>query len=357
MGVFDTIGTERHQSVHFGTDPDTGLRSIIAIHSTVLGPALGGTRFYPYPSEHDALIDVLRLSKGMTYKAACAGLSLGGGKAVIIGNPPVDASDELFASYGRFVEGLAGQYITAEDVGTTVANMEIVARHTQYVRGLMVEHGGSGDPSPATARGVIAAQEAVANMLWGSRDLAGRRVAIKGVGKVGMALAQKLSAVGAELIVADVDATATDIAASEFGAKVVDVDDIHQTECEIFAPCALGGDLNERSIPELRCTAVVGSANNQLALEEDGDRLRAAGILYAPDFVVNAGGIINIAAEEGGYSSEKAAGMIDRIFDNLTEILTTAERLDIGTHVAAEHVAEERIAAAAATEAERDPGT
>jgi len=357
LGVFDTIGTERYQSVHFGTDPDTGLRSIIAIHSTVLGPALGGTRFYPYRSEHDALIDVLHLSKSMTYKAACAGLSLGGGKAVIIGDPSVDASDGLFASYGRFVEGLSGQYVTAEDVGTTVADMEIVATQTRYVRGLLVEHGGSGDPSPATARGVIAAQEAVANMLWGSRDLAGKRVAIKGVGKVGMALAQSLSTLGAELIVADVDAAATDIAASEFGAKVVDVDEIHQAECEIFAPCALGGDLNEYSIPELRCTAVVGSANNQLAFDEDGDRLRSAGILYAPDFVVNAGGIINIAAEDGGYSPEKAAEMIDRIFDNLTEILTTAERLDIGTHVAAEHVAEERIAAAAALEAERDPGT
>ncbi len=350
MGVFDTIGTDRHQSVHFGTDPDTGLRSIVAIHSTVLGPALGGTRFYPYASEHDALVDVLRLSKGMTYKAACAGLSLGGGKAVIIGDPARDATDDLFRAYGRFVDGLAGRYITAEDVGTTVENMEVVATQTDHVRGLSVEHGGSGDPSPATARGVLAAQRAVATLLWGSDDLAGKRVAIKGVGKVGMSLARKLAGLGAELIVADVNPAATEIASVELGAKVVDVDEIHHVECEIFAPCALGGDLNARSIPELRCTAVVGSANNQLATEEDGDRLRAAGILYAPDFVVNAGGIINIAAEHGGYTTEKAAAMIDRIFDNLTEILTTADRLDIGTHTAAEHVAEERIAAAAAME-------
>ncbi len=357
MGVFDTIGTERHQSVHFGADPDTGLRSIIAIHSTVLGPALGGTRFYPYASEENALYDVLRLAKGMTYKAACAGLALGGGKAVIIGDPATSGTDDLFRSYGRFVDGLGGQYITAEDVGTTVADMEVVATRTDHVRGLTIEHGGSGDPSPATARGVVVAQKAVATMLWGSEDLTGTRVAIKGVGKVGMSLARRLSALGADVIVADVNPAATELASVELGVKVVDVDEIHHVECEIFAPCALGGDLNERSIPELRCIAVVGSANNQLATEPDGDRLRAAGILYAPDFVVNAGGIINIAAEQGGYSIEKAAVMIDRIFDNLTEILTTADRLDIGTHTAAEHVAEERIAAAAALEAERDLGT
>ena len=357
MGVFDTIGTEGHESVHFGADPGTGLQCIVAIHSTALGPALGGTRFYPYRSEHDALVDVLRLSKGMTYKAACAGLALGGGKAVIIGDPAEVASNALFEAYGRFVDGLGGQYVTAEDVGTTVANMEIVATRTTYVHGLSIEHNGSGDPSPATARGVVAAQKAVATMLWGSKDLTGKRVAIKGVGKVGMALAEKLHHLGAELIVADVNTGATDTAATNFGAKVVDVDEIHQVECEIFAPCALGGDLNDRTIPELRCTAIAGSANNQLATEQDGNRLRSAGVLYAPDFVINAGGIINIAAEEGGYSLEKAASMVDRIFDNLTEILTTAERLDIGTHVAAGHVAEERIAAAAAMEAQRDPRT
>ncbi len=338
-------------------DTTTGLRTIIAVHSTVLGPALGGTRFYPYTSEHDALIDVLRLSKGMTYKAACAGLPLGGGKAVIIGQPTGIGSDDLFGAYGRFVESLGGQYITAEDVGTTVANMEIVATQTQYVRGLTVEHGGSGDPSPATAHGVATAQRAVATMLWGSQDLAGKRVAIKGIGKVGMALAERLSRHGAELIVADVNTVATDIASREYGAKVVDTDEIHHVECEIFAPCALGGDLNERTIPELRCAAVVGSANNQLATHDDGDRLADAGILYAPDFVVNAGGIINIAAEEDGYSPEKADAMVERIFDNLIEILSTADRLGIGTHVAAEHVAEERIAAVAAMEDQRDPGT
>jgi leucine dehydrogenase len=346
LGVFDSVAHEEHESVHFGIDHNSGLQAIVAIHSTVLGPSLGGTRFYPYESEADALTDVLRLSKGMTYKAACAGLDQGGGKAVIIGNPATLASPDLFRAYGDFIAGLSGRYVTAEDVGTTVANMEVVATRTNYVSGLSTDHGGSGDPSPATARGVFVSQQAVATRLWGSRDLSGRRIAIRGVGKVGMALAGLLSEAGAELIVADVDQEATNVAVRRFGAKVVPVDDIHRVHCDIFAPCALGGDLNERTIPELGSVAIAGSANNQLATEADGDRLRESGILYAPDFVVNAGGIINIAAEPGGYTREKAHSMIDAIFDNLTEILDAADRLGIGTHTAAERVADERIASA-----------
>jgi leucine dehydrogenase len=346
LGVFDNVAHEQHESVHFGVDHPSGLQTIVAIHSTVLGPSLGGTRFYPYGSEAEALTDVLRLSKGMTYKAACAGLDQGGGKAVIIGDPATLASPDLFRAYGEFIDGLAGRYVTAEDVGTTVANMEIVASRTDHVSGLLPEHGGSGDPSPATARGVLVSQQAIATLLWGSNNLAGRRIAIKGVGKVGMALAELLFDAGAELIVADVNDDATERAATRYGAKVVAVDEVHRVHCDIFAPCALGGDLNEWTIPELRCTAIAGSANNQLASEQDGDRVRAAGVLYAPDFVVNAGGIINIAAEPGGYTQEKANTMIDGIFDNLTEILTTADRLGIGTHTAAERVADERITTA-----------
>jgi len=346
LGVFDRIGAETHQSVHFGADPESGLRSIVAIHSTALGPSLGGARFYPYSSEEEALVDVLRLAKSMTYKAACAGLAQGGGKAVIIGNPATDRTDALFQAFGRFIEGLNGQYVTAEDVGTTVSDMEIVATETAHVSGLGLKHGGSGDPSPATARGVIAAHKAVAHMLWGTQDLAGRRVTIKGVGKVGMSLAERLSSLGAEIVVADIDEQAVDHAATLHGAKVVDVDDIHKIDCDIFAPCALGGDINVRTIPELSCAAVAGSANNQLVNDDDGDLLKSAGILYAPDYVVNAGGIINIAAEHGGYTTDKAARMIDAIYENLTEILTTANRLGIGTQVAAAHVAEERISAA-----------
>lgn len=346
MGVFETIGTETHESVHFGVDHASGLRAIVAIHSTALGPSLGGTRFYPYPDEHSALVDVLRLSKGMTYKAAAAGLAQGGGKAVIIGDPDKIASDGLFRAYGRFIEGLAGRYITAEDVGTSVGNMEVVATGTSFVRGLPLDNGGSGDPSPATARGVVASIRAVGDHLWGTDDLHGRRVAVKGIGKVGYALVEMLASRGAELIVADVDEKATDAVASDFGAEVVSVAEIHTVDCDVYSPCALGADLNESTIPHLRCTAVVGSANNQLAVAGDVDRLARRGILYAPDFVVNAGGIINIAAETGGYSVEKSNRMVDNIYNNLTEILDISDRLGISTEAAAEQVAETRIEAA-----------
>lgn len=348
MGVFDTIGTETHESVHFGSDPGSGLRTIVAIHSTVLGPSLGGTRFYPYASEADALTDVLRLAKGMTYKAACAGLDQGGGKAVIIGHPEALRSPELFTAYGRFIDGLAGRYITAEDVGTTVADMEIVATRTRYVSGLPIGNGGSGDPSPATARGVVAAMRAIGQHLWGSPEVTGRKVAIKGVGKVGMSLAERLHRASVELVIADVDDEAAQRAAIDFAAKVVDVDDIHAVDCDVFAPCALGADLDQDSIAELACAAIAGSANNQLATEADAERIAARGILYAPDFVVNAGGIINIAAESGGYDVARAATMVDRIFDNLTEILSSAAARGISTEAAATRMADERIAAAAA---------
>ncbi len=343
MGVFETIGAETHESVHFGEDKASGLRAIVAIHSTVLGPSLGGTRFYPYPDEHAALVDVLRLSKSMTYKAAAAGLSQGGGKAVIIGDPSELAGPELFRAYGRFVQGLAGRYITAEDVGTTVANMEIVATETPYVSGLPLDVGGSGDPSPATARGVVASIKAVSNYLWGTTDLGGRSIAIKGVGKVGISLAEMLASEGVGLVVADVNGRATEMASMRFGAKVVSTDEIHAVECDIFSPCALGADLNESTIPQLACTAVVGSANNQLAVAMDAERMADSGILYAPDFVVNAGGIINIAAETGGYSINKADRMVDKIYDNLTEVLQASDRLGISTEEAAEHVADSRI--------------
>lgn len=347
MGVFETIGTETHESVHFGNDAATGLRAIVAIHSTALGPGLGGTRFYPYRDEHEALVDVLRLSEGMTYKAACAGLQQGGGKAVIIGDPSTEGSRALFEAYGDFIDGLAGRYITAEDVGTTVSDMEVVATRTAHVRGLARTHGGSGDPSPATARGVVAAMRAVAQRLWGSADLTGRRVSIKGVGKVGMSLAERLADLGVDLVVADINEEATDHAAATFGAKVVGTDEIHRVDVDIFAPCALGADLNPVSIPELACAAIAGSANNQLLTTNDADLLAERGILYAPDFVVNAGGIINIAAEHGGYDVDRAASMVDAIFDNLSEIFHIADELELNTEQAAEKVADERIAAAA----------
>ena len=345
MGVFDAIGSETHEEVLFGVDHRSGLRTIIAIHNTALGPALGGTRFFPYPSEEEALEDVLRLAKGMTYKSAAAGLDLGGGKAVIIGDPATDKSERLFRVYGSAIDSLGGRYITAEDVGTTMEDMVMIRRATDYVSGLPLAHGGSGDPSPATARGVQRAMEAVAERMWGSSGLSGRRIAVQGVGKVGMGLVERLREAGVETIVADVNPAAVDHAVTVFVAKGVELDEIYGVDSDIFSPCALGATINERTIPLLQTAAIVGSANNQLGIDEDADRLDERGILYAPDFVVNAGGVINIATERDGYSVERAAEMVDRIFDNVGTVLDLAAAEGINTNQAAQRIAEERIEA------------
>ena len=343
MGVFDSIAGDDHEQVLFGFDPVSGLKTIIAIHSTDLGPALGGTRFYPYPSEQDALTDVLRLSKGMTYKAAAAGLDLGGGKAVIIGDPHSDKSERLFRAYGRIVDSLQGRYITAEDVGTGVADMEMIRRETRWAVGIPVAEGGSGDPSPATARGLFAALTAVSEKLWGTDDLAGRRVAVQGVGKVGHAFVRLLVETRADVVVTDAYEPALRRAVEDFGVKGVDPDDIFDVDCDVFSPCALGAVLNPETIPRLSCQAVVGSANNQLATDADADRLAARGILYAPDFVINAGGLINVYEEMRGYSKTRAMHRVDSIREATLRILDTAEKRGINPHLAAVAVAEQRI--------------
>ncbi|MBA2337978.1 MAG: Glu/Leu/Phe/Val dehydrogenase [Acidimicrobiia bacterium] len=344
VGVFDAIGLDTHEEVLFGYDRVSGLRSIIAIHSTALGPALGGTRFFVYPDEEAALVDVLRLSKGMTYKSAAAGLDLGGGKAVIVADADTVKSERLLRAYGNVIDSLGGRYITAQDVGTTTEDMAMIRRQTRWVAGLPVEDGGSGDPSPATARGVVAAMRAVAERLWGNEALNDRTVAVQGVGKVGSDLVARLVELGANVIATDVNQAALDAVATDHGAKIVGLDDIYDTECDIFAPCALGASLSADTIPRLRCAAVVGSANNQLAEEGDADRLTANGILYAPDFVVNSGGIIDVASGVDGYRPESAGLAIDRIKAAVTAILDRAEQRGINPHRAAEEVAEERIA-------------
>ena len=335
-----------HETVLHAVDRPTGLQAIVAIHSTVLGPALGGTRFYPYPDEDSALTDVLRLSSGMTLKAAAAGLDLGGGKAVIIGDSDVLGTEALFEAYGRVVDSLGGRYITAEDVGTTVEDMAVVARRTRHVKGLPLDMGGSGDPSPMTARGVHVSMRAVAAHLWGSPSLAGRRVAVQGVGKVGAALVELLAADGADVIVADVDRDSLEEVVAATGATVVAPEAILSASCDILAPCALGAVLSASTIPDLRCAAIVGSANNQLATRDDAVRLADVGILYAPDFVANAGGIVNISVElEGdGYSQARAADRVDRIFGRMTEILDVARADAITPLAAAERLANQRIA-------------
>ena len=343
MGVFDVVAKEGYEQILYGYDEVSGLKAIIAIHSTALGPALGGTRFFPYESEEEALHDVLRLAKGMTYKAAAAGLDLGGGKAVIIGDPREDKGERLFRAYGRIVDSLQGRYITAEDVGTTTNDMDIVRRETRWALGSSVALGGSGDPSPVTARGLYAATRAVAQKLWGDTDLAGRRFAVQGVGKVGSAFVQLLVEHRAEVVVTDAYEPAIESAVETYGVKPVDPNEIYEVDCDFFSPCALGAGLNETTIPKLGCRAIVGSANNQLATDEDADRLAARGILYAPDFVVNAGGLINVYDELHGYSKTRAMHRVDSIFDATLKILETAEEHGINPNQAALKVADDRI--------------
>jgi len=345
VDVFDRMQTHGYEQVVFCHDRSTGLRSIIAIHSTRLGPALGGTRFHPYPSEADALVDVLRLAKGMTYKSAAAGLDLGGGKAVIIGDPRTDKCEALLRAYGRFVDSLNGRYLTAEDVGTTVPDMDVIRRETRFVTGTSTSIGGSGDPSAATAWGVLNAMRAVAEHLWGSDSLEGRHITVAGVGKVGSALVAHLNESGAKVTVADVDDKKVERMARQHGAAVAPVGEVHSLPCDIHSPCALGATLNATTIAQLACAAVCGSANNQLAEPADAERLVDAGVLYAPDYVVNAGGVINIAEELRGYDAEGAWARVAVIRETTAKVLATARDEGITTAAAADRLAEDRIAA------------
>jgi len=343
LGVFDALGDRGHEEVVFGSDPASGLKTIIAIHSTALGPALGGTRFFPYGSEKDALDDVLRLSQAMALKAAAAGLDLGGGKAVIIGDSRKLKSERLWRAYGRVVDSLQGRYITAEDVGTDAHDMEMIRRETRWVVGVPVEEGGSGDPSPATARGLMAATRAVLKFMGGSESVSGRKVAVLGVGKVGSDLVRRFVEEGAKVTIADVYPPAIERLTAAFDVDVVSPEDIVEVECDVFAPCSMGGLLDDTTIPRLRCQAIVGSANNQLATVADAERIAERDILYAPDFVVNAGGLINVSEELTGYAIEKAAAHIDKIYDNTLRVLEASRERRVTPNVAAVDLAEERI--------------
>lgn len=334
-----------HEQVVHCDEPEVGLRAIIAVHSTKLGPSLGGTRFYPFDSEEAALADVLRLSRAMTYKSAAAGLNLGGGKAVIIGDPRRDKTDDLLRAYGRFVDSLGGAYVTTEDVGTTVADMEIIHTQTRHVTGFAVEHGGSGDPSEATGWGVFSSMRTLAKRVWNVASLEGRHVAIQGVGKVGTYIAGHLARDGAKLTIADVSQEAVQRVVDTYGASTVAPDEIHKIECDILSPCALSGEVNVRTVPEMRCAVVCGCANNQLETPEDAERIAEAGIIYAPDFIVNAGGVINISheLEPGGYDRQRAMDHSWAIGDTIARVLDEAERSSITTEEAAERVAEARL--------------
>jgi leucine dehydrogenase len=343
MGVFEHINGDGFEQIVFFSDDASSLRAIVAIHSTALGPALGGTRFYPYPSEEAALVDVLRLAQGMTLKAAAAGLDLGGGKAVIIGDPKRLKSEEMLRAYGRYVATLGGRYITAEDVGTSLADMDIVRRETRWVTGCSHTYGGSGDPSPVTAYGVLQGMKASALEAYGTAELKGLRVAVQGVGKVGYALCGYLVEEGAEMVVTDVDTDNLARAVADFGVKTTEPDQIYGLDADIFAPCAMGAVINDDTLSELNCKIIAGSANNVLARDEHGEKLRGLGIVYAPDFVVNAGGIINISDELQGYNRERAVKRVDGIFETLQTVFALAREQGVSTVAAATEYAYERI--------------
>jgi leucine dehydrogenase len=345
MGVFEMPEFDDHEDVVFHHDAATGLRAIVAIHSTVLGPAAGGCRMWAYPSSSDALGDVLRLSRGMSYKNAMANLAFGGGKAVILADPRRPKTPELFEAYGRFVNSLGGRYITAEDVGTTTTDMENVARQTRYVSGLARQTGAvGGDPGPKTALGVYLGVKAAARFRLGRSELQDLKIAVQGVGGVGYHLCRLLAADGARLYVADVRPTATERAADEWRAVPVTAQDILHQDVDVFAPCALGAILNAQSIARLRAKVVAGAANNQLALDRDGLALHTAGVLYAPDYVINAGGIINVFHEYYGVSSEaQVHAAIAGIPARLTDIFERSRRENRPTNAVADELARARI--------------
>jgi leucine dehydrogenase len=342
--IFETLAQTGHEEVVFCHNKDAGLKAIIAIHNSVLGPALGGLRMWNYATEQDALNDVLRLSRGMTYKAAVSGLNLGGGKAVIIGDPAVDKSEALFRAFGRFVNSLNGRYITAEDVGIDVNDMEYVFKETPFVTGVHQVHGGSGDPSPFTAYGTLQGLMAALQVKFGNEEVGNYAYAVQGVGHVGMEFVKLLRERGAKVFVTDINKDLVQRAVDDHGAEAVATDQIYDVDAQVYSPCALGGTVNENTLPRLKCQVICGAANNQLANDEIGDEVMRKGILYAPDYAVNAGGLMNVSLEIDGYNRERAMRMLRTIYFNLGRIFEIAERDGIPTYKAADRMAEERIA-------------
>lgn len=342
--IFDSIEQRDHEQVVFCSDKTTGLKGIIAVHNTVLGPALGGLRMWPYTSDEEALDDVLRLSHGMTYKASIAGLNLGGGKAVIIGDPRTMKSEAFFRSFGRFVEGLGGRYITAEDVGTSVRDMEWIRQETKFVTGIR-SRGGSGDPSPFTAYGVYHGMKAAAKNVYGSDSLEGKTVAVQGAGNVAGFLVDHLVKEGASVVVTDIyDDKVKRITDRHKGVTVVEPDEIYDVECDVFSPAALGGSINDGTIDRIKARIVAGAANNQLKDElRHAQGLKERGILYVPDYVINAGGLINVYVELEGYSEQRALHMAEGIYGIVENIINRAEAEDVLTVVASNRLAEQRI--------------
>ncbi len=344
MEKFEIMEKDEHEQIIFCSNKDAGLRAIIAIHNTSLGPAFGGTRMWNYNSVDDALKDVLKLSKTMTYKAAVTGLNYGGGNAVILGDSNTQKSELLFRTFGKYVNSLAGRYYTAEDVGTTVDDMEFVRMETKYVTGISKALGGSGDPSPVTAYGVFVGIKACAKAKWGNDSLENKKIVIQGVGQVGKNLAEYLESSGAKVYVTDIYAEKIENVLKTVNAEVIKPDKIFNMDMDIFSPCALGGVINDDTIGKLKCEIIAGSANNQLEDEEKhGKILFDKGILYAPDYVINAGGLINVANELEGYRQDRALKQADKIYDNLTKVIKNSKEQNIPTCKASAQIAEKRL--------------
>lgn len=341
MKIFDYLQEDNYEQLMFFQDKDVGLKVIICIHNTVLGPALGGTRFWNYQTEEEAIIDALRLARGMTYKNAAAGLNAGGGKAVIIGDPNKIKSEELFRTYGRFVEGLGGRFITGQDMNITLKDIAFINEETDYVAGV---EGKSGAPAPVTAFGVYRGLLAAVKEVYGNEDLTGKKVAVQGIGAVGFGLCKHLKEAGAELYVTDIVEDNVKRAVDELGAIAVDKDEIYGVDCDIFSPCAMGAIINDYTINDLKCKIVAGSANNQLAEPKHGDLLKEKGILYIPDYVINSGGVINVYEELQGYNRDRAMARAAAVYDSVARVIEISNRDNIPTYKAADRMAEERIA-------------
>ncbi|MCH2450219.1 MAG: leucine dehydrogenase [Gracilimonas sp.] len=342
--IFNELSNKEHEQVVICSDPATGLKAIIAIHNTTLGPALGGTRMWDYESEEAAMRDVLRLSRGMTYKSAISGLNLGGGKAVIIGDPHTEKTEALFRSFGRFVDGLGGRYITAEDVGMTEKEMEWIYSETKYVTGIPKALGGSGNPSPVTAYGVYMGVKACANKAYGSDSLEGKKIALQGAGNVASYFARHAAKEGAKLYICDIYEDKAKELVEEVGGELVAPDSIYGLDVDIFTPCALGGIINDDTLDQFKCDIIAGGANNVLDEEDKhGQMLLDKGIIYAPDYVINAGGIINIASELEGYNEERALQNAGNIYNTITDILNYSEEHGMPAHKASNTLAEKRI--------------
>jgi leucine dehydrogenase len=342
MELFEKLSEMGHEQVVICHDKSVGYRGIIAIHDTTLGPALGGTRFWKYATDEEAIVDALRLSRGMTYKNAVAGLNLGGGKSVIIGDNRTPNREMIFRAHGRFVDSLGGRYVTAEDVGTSTGDMDFVHMETTHVAGLA---GQSGDPSPVTAHGVFRAIQASAKQRWGTDSLEGKTISLQGCGNVGYYLAKELHAAGARLIIADIDADRVRRVADETKATTVATEEIYAQKADIFAPCALGAIVNDKTIPQLKVEIIAGGANNQLLEERHGDMLEEKGILYAPDYVANAGGVINVYSELAGWDRNRSLRKADEIYHTVLGVFEIAQKEGIPTYKAADRLAERRLAA------------